>query len=160
MSSWDPEDLQASGVPSKNLINLYKIFGEGGIGLILSGNILIDYDHLEAAGNAVISSESGPLANVSKRLERWQLQLRNMVPCLLARSLTQDDNSNQTYRNIPSLLVISSSKATSWARLSRSLAPRMSKRSAISSTALSMQQNTLRKLAMMVSNSTQPMGTS
>jgi 2,4-dienoyl-CoA reductase-like NADH-dependent reductase (Old Yellow Enzyme family) len=59
MSSWDPEDLQARGIPSKDLINLYKIFGEGGIGLMLSGNILIDYDHLEAAGNAVISRGSG-----------------------------------------------------------------------------------------------------
>jgi 2,4-dienoyl-CoA reductase-like NADH-dependent reductase (Old Yellow Enzyme family) len=46
MSSWDAEDLQARGIPSRNLVNLYKTFGEGGI------------DHLEAAGNAVISRES------------------------------------------------------------------------------------------------------
>jgi 2,4-dienoyl-CoA reductase-like NADH-dependent reductase (Old Yellow Enzyme family) len=59
MSSWHPEDLEARGVPSKNLINLYRTFGEGGIGLILSGNIMIDYEHLEAAGNAIIPRESG-----------------------------------------------------------------------------------------------------
>jgi 2,4-dienoyl-CoA reductase-like NADH-dependent reductase (Old Yellow Enzyme family) len=58
MSSWDPENLQARGVPSQSLINLYRTFGEGGIGLILSGNIMIDYDHLEAAGNAIISRDS------------------------------------------------------------------------------------------------------
>jgi 2,4-dienoyl-CoA reductase-like NADH-dependent reductase (Old Yellow Enzyme family) len=58
MSSWNAEDLQARGIPSRNLIKLYKTFGEGGIGLILSGNILVNYDHLEAAGNAVISRES------------------------------------------------------------------------------------------------------
>ncbi|KAH6642032.1 hypothetical protein C7974DRAFT_408625 [Boeremia exigua] len=54
ISSWDPENLEARGVPSKNLINLYRRWGEGGIGLILSGNIMIEYDHLEAAGNPII----------------------------------------------------------------------------------------------------------
>lgn len=54
MSSWDPEILEVRGVPSKSLINLYRRWGEGGIGLIISGNILIDYNHLEAAGNAIV----------------------------------------------------------------------------------------------------------
>jgi hypothetical protein len=58
MSSWDPEILEARGVPSKNLINLYRRWGEGGIGLIISGNILIEYDHLEAAGNAIVPRKS------------------------------------------------------------------------------------------------------
>lgn len=58
MSSWDPENLEARGVPSKNLINLYRRWGEGGIGLILSGNIMIEYDHLEAAGNSIIPRKS------------------------------------------------------------------------------------------------------
>ncbi|KAF1922861.1 FMN-linked oxidoreductase [Didymella exigua CBS 183.55] len=59
ISSWDPENLEARGVPSKNLVNLYRRWGEGGIGLILSGNIMIEYDHLEAAGNPIIPRESG-----------------------------------------------------------------------------------------------------
>jgi hypothetical protein len=59
MSSWDPEDLEARGVPFRNLINLHRTFGEGGIGLILSGNLLIDCKHLEAARNAIITRESG-----------------------------------------------------------------------------------------------------
>ncbi|KAF1355902.1 FMN-linked oxidoreductase [Lizonia empirigonia] len=58
MSSWDPENLEARGVPSKNLINLYRRWGEGGIGLILCGNIMIEYDHLEAAGNPIIPRKS------------------------------------------------------------------------------------------------------
>ncbi|KAJ4990867.1 NADH:flavin oxidoreductase/NADH oxidase [Stagonosporopsis vannaccii] len=58
ISSWDPENFEARGVPSKNLINLYRRWGEGGIGLILSGNIMIEYDHLEAAGNPIIPRRS------------------------------------------------------------------------------------------------------
>lgn len=58
ISSWDPENFEARGVPSKNLINLYRRWGEGGIGLILSGNIMIEYDHLEAAGNPIIPRKS------------------------------------------------------------------------------------------------------
>lgn len=54
ISSWDPNDLQSRGVPSKDLINLYKRWGEGGSGIILTGNILIEPDHIEAAGNPII----------------------------------------------------------------------------------------------------------
>lgn len=58
ISSWDPENFEARGVPSKNLINLYRRWGEGAIGLVLSGNIMIEYDHLEAAGNPIIPRKS------------------------------------------------------------------------------------------------------
>ncbi|KAH6614316.1 hypothetical protein C7974DRAFT_368636 [Boeremia exigua] len=58
MSSWDPEVLEARGIPSKDLINLYSKWGEGEIGLIISGNILIEYDHLEATGNAIVAPNS------------------------------------------------------------------------------------------------------
>jgi len=37
ISSWDPKDLPARGIPSKNLINVYKRWGEGGFGMILTG---------------------------------------------------------------------------------------------------------------------------
>jgi 2,4-dienoyl-CoA reductase-like NADH-dependent reductase (Old Yellow Enzyme family) len=54
LSSWDPQNLEARGVPSKNLINVYRRWGEGEFGVILTGNIMIEYDHLEAAGNPII----------------------------------------------------------------------------------------------------------
>lgn len=63
ISSWHPTDFPKRGIPSKELINLYRHFGEGGIGNILTGNIMLDYDQLEAPGNMIIprSAEfSGP----------------------------------------------------------------------------------------------------
>jgi len=54
LSSWDATNLEARGVPSKNLINVYRRWGEGEFGIILTGNIMIEYDHLEAAGNPII----------------------------------------------------------------------------------------------------------
>lgn len=54
LSSWDAKNLQARGIPSKNLVNVYKRWGEGEFGMILSGNIMIEYDQLEAPGNAII----------------------------------------------------------------------------------------------------------
>ncbi|KAK1033177.1 hypothetical protein LTS16_016513 [Friedmanniomyces endolithicus] len=54
ISSWDADNFEARGVPSKTLINLYRRWGEGGIGNILTGNIMIEYDHLEAEGNPII----------------------------------------------------------------------------------------------------------
>lgn len=54
LSSWDAKKLEARGVPSKELINVYRIWGQGEYGVILSGNVMIEYDHLEAPGNPII----------------------------------------------------------------------------------------------------------
>ncbi|KIW15453.1 hypothetical protein PV08_05499 [Exophiala spinifera] len=58
LSSWDPVQKEKRGVPSKELINVYRRWGEGRLGLILTGNIMVDYDQLEAAGNPIIPLEA------------------------------------------------------------------------------------------------------
>ncbi|KAJ6439047.1 Galactose-binding domain-like protein [Purpureocillium lavendulum] len=58
MATWDPENLQRRGIPTKEAINVYRRWGEGGFGLILTGNTMIEYDQLEAAGNLIIPPES------------------------------------------------------------------------------------------------------
>jgi 2,4-dienoyl-CoA reductase-like NADH-dependent reductase (Old Yellow Enzyme family) len=71
LSSWDPQDFKARGIPSANLINVYRRWGEGGFGQILTGNIMIDYNQLEAMGNLIISREadfSGPRFEAFKEL--------------------------------------------------------------------------------------------
>ena len=71
LSSWDPKDFKARGIPSKNLINVYKRWGEGGFGQILTGNIMIEYDQLEAMGNPIIPRDaefSGPRFEAFKEL--------------------------------------------------------------------------------------------
>jgi len=71
ISSWDPKDFKARGIPSKNLINVYKRWGEGGYGNILTGNIMIEYDQLEAMGNPIIPRDaefSGPRFEAFKEL--------------------------------------------------------------------------------------------
>ena len=54
ISTWDPKNLETRGIPTKELINVYKRWGEGEYGVILTGNILIEPDHLEAPGNPII----------------------------------------------------------------------------------------------------------
>ena len=58
LSSWDAVDRPKRGVPSKELINVYKRWGEGGLGHILTGNIMVDYHQLEAPGNPIIPLEA------------------------------------------------------------------------------------------------------
>ncbi|KAK3060039.1 hypothetical protein LTS18_009481, partial [Coniosporium uncinatum] len=58
LSSWDPNNFQKRGIPSEQLINVYKRWGEGGLGLILTGNTMIDYDQLEAKGNPIVPQEA------------------------------------------------------------------------------------------------------
>ncbi|TVY49275.1 NADH-dependent flavin oxidoreductase [Lachnellula occidentalis] len=63
LSSWDPKDFTKRGIPSKNLVNVYKRWGEGQYGQILTGNIMFEYDQLEAMGNPIIPRDaeySGP----------------------------------------------------------------------------------------------------
>ncbi|EOA86065.1 uncharacterized protein SETTUDRAFT_169431 [Exserohilum turcica Et28A] len=58
LSSWDAKKLEARGIPSKNLVNVYKRWGEGQFGVILTGNVMFEYDHLEAAGNPIIPRDA------------------------------------------------------------------------------------------------------
>ena len=58
LSSWDPKDVSKRGIPSAGLINVYKRWGEGGYGNILTGNIMVHPEHLEAPGNAIIPGDA------------------------------------------------------------------------------------------------------
>lgn len=69
ISSWDPKNLPARGIPSANLIHVYKRWGEGSVGTILTGNIMIEFDQLEAAGNPIIPRSEAPKG---ERFEAFQ----------------------------------------------------------------------------------------
>ncbi|KKP06878.1 hypothetical protein THAR02_00959 [Trichoderma harzianum] len=68
-SSWDDKDLTKRGIPSKELANLYRLWGAGGYGVILLGNTMIEYDQLEGVGNHIIPSEA-PFSG--ERFERFK----------------------------------------------------------------------------------------
>jgi 2,4-dienoyl-CoA reductase-like NADH-dependent reductase (Old Yellow Enzyme family) len=68
-ATWSPTTAEARGIPTKRLINLYKRWAEGGYGLILTGNTMIEFDQLEAPGNLIIPS-SAPFSG--ERFERFK----------------------------------------------------------------------------------------
>lgn len=57
------------GRPTPELERLYAVWGRGGCGLLLSGNVLIDADHLERPGNVII--DTPPDAAMIAALRRW-----------------------------------------------------------------------------------------
>lgn len=57
------------GVPTPELERLYGLWSDGGAGMLLSGNIQVDADHLERPGNVVIDRE--PDAGMRAALARW-----------------------------------------------------------------------------------------
>lgn len=59
----------ADGVPTEALARLYGLWSDGGAGMLLSGNIIIDKDHLERPGNVVIDSPPSP--QMHDVLARW-----------------------------------------------------------------------------------------
>ncbi|MGB2259564.1 MAG: NADH:flavin oxidoreductase/NADH oxidase family protein [Porticoccaceae bacterium] len=59
----------ADGVPTPELERLYGIWSDGGAGMLLSGNIQVDRDHLERPGNVVIDSE--PNKEMQAALASW-----------------------------------------------------------------------------------------
>lgn len=57
------------GVPTGALERLYGLWSDGGAGLLITGNVIIDKDHLERPGNVVIERE--PDAAMAEALARW-----------------------------------------------------------------------------------------
>lgn len=57
------------GVPTAQLERLYGLWSDGGAGLLITGNVIIDRDHLERPGNVVIDRE--PDAAMAAALARW-----------------------------------------------------------------------------------------
>ncbi|EWZ28396.1 uncharacterized protein FOBCDRAFT_138844 [Fusarium oxysporum Fo47] len=71
LASWDPKDLSKRGIPTEDLINTYKWFGKGGIGMLLTGNLMVDPVNIEAAGNLIIPPDApfeGPRFAAYQRL--------------------------------------------------------------------------------------------
>jgi 2,4-dienoyl-CoA reductase-like NADH-dependent reductase (Old Yellow Enzyme family) len=60
---------RAGGVPTPELHRLYTLWSEGGAGMLLTGNVQIDRDHLERPGNVVI--QGAPSAELRAGLEAW-----------------------------------------------------------------------------------------
>jgi 2,4-dienoyl-CoA reductase-like NADH-dependent reductase (Old Yellow Enzyme family) len=58
-----------NGRPTVELDKLYGIWSDGGAGLLVSGNIQIDGDHLERPGNVII--DTMPDENMQTALKRW-----------------------------------------------------------------------------------------
>ncbi|MEP3227205.1 MAG: NADH:flavin oxidoreductase/NADH oxidase family protein [Parasphingorhabdus sp.] len=48
------------GMPTADLERLYGLWSDGGAGMLLSGNIQIDRDHLERPGNVVVDKPADP----------------------------------------------------------------------------------------------------
>ncbi|KAI0885430.1 NADH oxidase [Annulohypoxylon maeteangense] len=67
LATWDPDDINASGIPTQQLIDLYGHWGDGGWGTIVTGNIIIDPTHLEAAGNMILASS--PLSSLNTQTD-------------------------------------------------------------------------------------------
>ena len=59
----------AEGIPTAELARLYGLWSDGGAGMLLSGNIIIDKDHLERPGNVVI--DRPPSRQMRDALARW-----------------------------------------------------------------------------------------
>lgn len=57
------------GVPTAELARLYGLWSDGGAGMLLSGNIMVDKDHLERPGNVVI--DQPPNQAMRDALRRW-----------------------------------------------------------------------------------------
>lgn len=70
LASWDAERLEARGIPSESMVNLYRRWGEcGDIGVIVTGCVMVHPAHLVSTGNPVVPIGSG---FSGERFERYQ----------------------------------------------------------------------------------------
>ena len=59
----------ANGLPTPELERLYGLWSDGGAGMLLSGNIQVDRDHLERPGNVIVDRE--PDTEMQTALASW-----------------------------------------------------------------------------------------
>ena len=59
----------ANGLPTPELERLYGLWSDGGAGMLLSGNIQVDAEHLERPGNVVV--DRPPNADMQAALASW-----------------------------------------------------------------------------------------
>ena len=60
LCSWNAPsepDITTRGVPTPAYTHLYERWGEGGIGIIVSGNTMVKYDAVEAFGNPILCDD-------------------------------------------------------------------------------------------------------
>jgi len=83
------------GLPTAELERLYGLWSDGGAGMLLTGNIQVDADHLERPGNVVIDRE--PDEAMRKALAGWaQAATRNGNHCWAQIS----HSGRQTQKNV------------------------------------------------------------
>lgn len=58
LATFDSDVFENRGVPLPELVNVYRRWGEGGFGVLLTGNVMIAYDQLEAAENTIIPPDA------------------------------------------------------------------------------------------------------
>jgi 2,4-dienoyl-CoA reductase-like NADH-dependent reductase (Old Yellow Enzyme family) len=68
MASWDPKDLSKRGIPSDDLVGLYEGWGKAGYGVILTGNVMLHPEQLEAPGNPILYAPH----ETPERIEQFQ----------------------------------------------------------------------------------------
>ncbi|KAI1502229.1 hypothetical protein F5X99DRAFT_427620 [Biscogniauxia marginata] len=71
IATWHPKNREERGIPTKELIELYRRFGEGGWGIITTGNMDIDFTKVSGMGDAIITPEcplSGPRFEAFQKL--------------------------------------------------------------------------------------------
>ena len=65
-SAMSENNADKGGKPSERIIKLYKTWGEGGTGILISGNVMMDSKALNEARNVVVEDET-----YMRELKEW-----------------------------------------------------------------------------------------
>ncbi|KAK5052103.1 hypothetical protein LTR84_002907 [Exophiala bonariae] len=76
LSSWNKEDLQKRGIPTPSLFRVYERWGEGGIGMVVTGNVMIFSDHLESVGDPVIPPDAPFQGSRFDAFKQWAYSVK------------------------------------------------------------------------------------
>lgn len=68
LATFSQSQPESSGVVTPELINLYTTWGKGEIGILVTGNIMVDGNHIESAGNMILEDDSYRRVSQLKKL--------------------------------------------------------------------------------------------
>ncbi|KAK8060537.1 hypothetical protein PG996_010467 [Apiospora saccharicola] len=68
LATWSAKNIQKRGIPTKETIELYRRWGEGtnSFGIIVTGNIAIEYDMMNSVGENIITLADPPDSGVPR----------------------------------------------------------------------------------------------
>ncbi|KAJ9606386.1 hypothetical protein H2200_009347 [Cladophialophora chaetospira] len=85
LCSWHKEIPEKRGLPTRNLCRVYERWGQGDIGMIVTGNVMIFCDYLESVGDPVVPPDAPFSGKRFEAFKEWAHSVKKNGSLMVAQ---------------------------------------------------------------------------